>query len=82
MNPTNSVTTTNLAEVFPEPRPNRTDLLAGTGLFGQTFNQFFPWQINEDGTAEETVNHVGRHELGGSYLNAAIYRRSKYSGSV
>jgi hypothetical protein len=28
------------------------------------FNQFFPWQINEDGTAEETVNHVGRHELG------------------
>ena len=69
---TNSVTTTNLAEVFPEPRPGRNDLLAGTGLFGQTFNQFFPWQINEDGTAEETVNHVGRHELGGSYLNAAF----------
>ena len=69
---TNSVTTTNLAELFPEPRPGRDDLLAGTGLEGHTFNQFFPWQINEDGTAEETVNHVGRHELGGSYLNAVF----------
>lgn len=68
---TNSVTTTNQTEVFPEARPGRTDLLAGTGLFGETFNQFFPWSINEDGTGEETVNHVGRHELGGSYLNAA-----------
>jgi len=68
----NSVTTTNLMEIFPEPRPGRNDLLAGTGLAGQTFNQFFPWQINEDGTAEETINHVGRHELGGSYLNAAL----------
>jgi hypothetical protein len=66
-----SVATTNQTEVFPEPRPVRTDLLAGTGLSGHTFNQFFPWQINEDGTAEETVNHVGRHELGGSYANAA-----------
>jgi len=37
-----------------------------------TFNQFFPWQINEDGSAEETVNHVGRHELGGSYRAAAF----------
>ena len=67
-----SVTTTNQTEVFPEPRGGRTDLLAGTGLTGHTFNQFFPWQINEDGTEEETVNHVGRHELGGSYGNAAF----------
>ncbi|CAN5249308.1 hypothetical protein BH09SUM1_BH09SUM1_33360 [soil metagenome] len=27
------------------------------------FNQFFPWMMNEDGTAMETINHVGRHEL-------------------
>jgi hypothetical protein len=67
-----SVTTTNQTEVFPEPRNGRTDLLAGTGLAGHTFNQFFPWQINEDGTEEETVNHVGRHELGGSYGSAAF----------
>lgn len=31
------------------------------------FNQFFPWQINEDGTDEETVNHVGRHEMNGYF---------------
>jgi hypothetical protein len=67
-----SVATTNQTEVFPEPRGVRTDLLAGTGLTGHTFNQFFPWMINEDGTGEETVNHVGRHELGGSYGNAAF----------
>jgi len=69
---TSSVTTTNQTEVFPEPRRGRDDLLAGTGLAGHTFNQFFPWQINEDGTEEETLNHVGRHELGGSYVNAAF----------
>ena len=63
--------TTNLDEVFPEPRNVRTDLLAGTGLAGNTFNQFFPWAINQDGTDEETVNHIGRHEIGGSYGSAA-----------
>ena len=67
-----SVTTTNLAEVFPEPRGIRSDLLAGTGLAGNTFNQFFPWAINQDGTDEETVNHIGRHEIGGSYGAAAF----------
>jgi hypothetical protein len=68
----NSVTTTNLTEVFPEPRPGRNDLLAGTSLNGHVFNQFFPWQINEDGTEEETINHVGRHELGGSYRSTSF----------
>jgi len=67
----NSVATTNVAEEFPEPRPIRTDLLAGTGLAGENFNQFFPWAINQDGTDEETLNHIGRHEIGGSYGNAA-----------
>jgi hypothetical protein len=50
-------------EVFPEPRSSRTDLLAGTNLLGISINQFFPWEMNEDGTSEETMNHVGRHEL-------------------
>src|SRR5205085_5723339 len=68
---TNSVSTTNRTEVFPEPRKDRADLLAGTGLVGHDFNHFFPWQINEDGTEEETLNHVGRHELGGSYGSAS-----------
>jgi hypothetical protein len=50
-------------EIFPEPRSARTDLLAGTNLVGNSINHFFPWEINEDGTSEETMNHVGRHEL-------------------
>lgn len=50
-------------EVFPEPRSARTDLLAGTNLQGNSINHFFPWAINEDGTSEETMNHVGRHEF-------------------
>ncbi len=51
------------AEVFPEPRAERTDLLAGTNLAGHSYNQFFPWQMNEDGTEQEMLNHLGRHEL-------------------
>ena len=67
----NSVATTNQTEVFPEPRNIRTDLLAGTGLYGHDFNQFFPWAVDQDGTDEETLNHIGRHEIGGSYVSAA-----------
>ena len=55
------------AEVYPEPRSPRTDLLAAN-LEGNDFNQFFPWAMNEDGTNEETINHIGRHELF-SYFN-------------
>lgn len=45
------------AEVFPEPRFD-------VGVVnGHTFNHFFPWQVNEDGTELETLNHIGRHEL-------------------
>jgi hypothetical protein len=68
----NSYPTTNLTEEFPEPRSVRTDLLAGTGLFGNEFNQFFPWAICQDGTDEETLNHIGRHEIGGSYASASF----------
>jgi Hydrazine synthase alpha subunit middle domain len=49
-------------EVFPEPRNGSTSVfgpVAGT----TTNNLFTPWQINEDGTEEETLNHIGRHEL-------------------
>ena len=54
-------------EIFPEPRSSRTDLLAGTNLTGNSINHFFPWEMNEDGTSEETMNHVGRHELHGYF---------------
>ncbi len=58
-------------EVFPEPRAARTDLLAGTNLLGHSINLFLPWQMNEDGTELETLNHIGRHELN-RYFSAAI----------
>ncbi|NOT02730.1 MAG: hypothetical protein HOP29_19170 [Phycisphaerales bacterium] len=57
-------------EYFPEPRPGRDDLLAGTNLVGHRFNHFIPWQINEDGTEVETLNHIGRHELHGYIPNS------------
>jgi hypothetical protein len=60
-----------VAEVFPEPRPAESDLLQGTNLEGHRFNHFFPWQLNQDGTEEETLNHVGRHEFH-SYFNRSI----------
>ena len=55
-------------EVFPEPRSeNHPDNVANQAN-GHTFNHFLPWQLNEDGTSEETLNHVGRHEFGASYM--------------
>lgn len=54
------------AEIFPEPR----DLPESSFEHGHRFNVFFPWQVNEDGTNHETVNHVGRHELA-SYFDSA-----------
>ena len=59
------------SEVFPEPRASRTDLLAGTNLDGHSFNHFLPWQIFEDGTESEIINHLGRHELHG-YIARSI----------
>lgn len=58
-------------EVFPEPRAARPDLLEGTNLNGHSFNHFFLWQMNEDGSDLEILNHLGRHELH-SYIPAAI----------
>jgi|CXWL01.1.fsa_nt_gi hypothetical protein len=52
-------------EVFPEPRQT-----VGT-VEGLTINQFFPWTLRQDGTEEETLNHVGRHELHG-YFNRSF----------
>jgi hypothetical protein len=48
-------------EIFPEPRAGNTP--PGSNLVGNNINHFFPWAINEDGTSEETLNHIGRHEL-------------------
>ena len=49
-------------EIFPEPRPERKDLLSATTP-GHRFNHFMPWMMNQDGSELETLNHIGRHEL-------------------
>lgn len=54
-------------EIFPEPRPGRTDLLtlpAWANTNPQNFNIFNPWMMNEDGTEMEMLNHLGRHDMG------------------
>jgi hypothetical protein len=56
------------AEVFPEPRLTTDAQNVANQVNGHTFNLFMPWQIREDGTAEETLNHVGRHEIAGTYI--------------
>ena len=52
-------------EYFPEPRYDT----AIANAF--TMNQFFPWMVNQDGSNEETLNHIGRHELSG-YFNYSL----------
>ncbi len=53
-------------EVFPEPR----EAVIGTNIVGHTFNHFFPWTINQDGTDGEVLLHLGRHELHGYIPNS------------
>ena len=48
-----------LSEVFPEPRV----AAQGSIVNGHRLNQFFPWTIHQDGTGEEMLNHIGRHEM-------------------
>lgn len=59
------------AEIFPEPRTKENPDY-NSDYAEHTFNQFFPWEINQDGTEEETINHVGRHEWGGTYTEGAF----------
>jgi len=70
------------AEVFPEPRKYWIDYVNSTPgymgdprgwepyLVGNAFNTFQLWTLNQDGTSEETLNHIGRHELF-SYIDPA-----------
>ena len=71
-----AVSTGNNDEVFPEPRSQWLGFVGnqmpGYGgelngwqphLFGSEINHFFPWMMNQNGTEEETLNHIGRHEL-------------------
>lgn len=51
------------SEVFPEPRSDQDpDKQANVNL--HSLNHFFPWMMNQDGTNLETLNHLGRQEIG------------------
>jgi len=55
----NASTSAVAVDMYPEPIHS----VAGSNLKGFEINQFFPWTVNQDGTGEEILNHLGRHEL-------------------
>lgn len=57
-------------EVFPESRLGMNSTYGRVNNF--TFNLFTPWQMNQDGTSELTLNHIGRHELSFGYLEPSF----------
>jgi hypothetical protein len=50
-------------ESFPEPRTFDTTNLAALKVNGNAFNSFFPWTMFPDGSGEEILNHLGRHDF-------------------
>lgn len=58
-----TVATSSAAEVFPEPR-SVLDPDYQSHINLHTINQFFPWMMHQDGTGLETLNHIGRQEIG------------------
>lgn len=57
-------------ETFPESRLGMDSAYGPVGGF--TFNLFTPWQMNQDGTEELTLNHIGRQELSFGYLTKSF----------
>jgi hypothetical protein len=68
-----AATTTSIEgqESFPEPR-SEGDPAFDDAIEPHRYNQFFVWEINQDGTEEETLNHVGRQEWGGSFSEGSV----------
>jgi len=46
-------------EIYPELRV----VPPGSPVNGHSFNNFFPWEVAQDGTNAEFLNHLGRHEF-------------------
>jgi hypothetical protein len=58
------------AEPFPESRGGSSGPYGEVSAFATNF--FTIWQMNEDGTGEETLNHVGQHELSFGFLTPSF----------
>jgi len=68
-------------EIFPEPRAFFDDATWDDLLpteQNHTFNVFFPWMLNHDGTGLETLNHIGRLELVSYIPSARTYLPEGY----
>jgi Hydrazine synthase alpha subunit middle domain len=65
-------------EVFPESRISQASTPYGP-VAAHTSNLFTPWQMNEDGTEELTLNHIGRHELTFGYLTKTFQNTQSVS---
>ena len=58
-----TIATASTKEYFPEPRTAADPDYIPT-VNTHSLNQFFPWMMNQDGTGLETLNHIGRQEIG------------------
>jgi hypothetical protein len=57
-------------ELFPESRAGSSGPYGAVSAF--TTNFFTAWAMNEDGSNEETLNHVGQHELAFGFLTPSF----------
>ncbi|MES2149672.1 MAG: hypothetical protein V4508_07740 [Pseudomonadota bacterium] len=57
-------------EVFPESRAGEHGRYGEVSAF--TTNFFTAWTMEQDGTGEETLDHVGQHELAFGYLTPSF----------
>lgn len=58
------------AEPFPESRSGSTGPYGAVSAFVTNF--FTIWSMNEDGSNEETLNHIGQHELAFGFLTPSF----------
>ncbi len=56
-----------LYDLFPEARHEK-DPTRDPNEPLHDFNQFMIWEINEDGSNEQVINHAGRDEFGGTFM--------------
>jgi hypothetical protein len=66
----NAALLSNNDEPFPEIRIESLTYSTPYGTaHGHRFNLFTPWMMNQDGTDEETLNHIGRQELNFGFVS-------------
>ena len=62
----NAASSNSAVDLYPEA----IHAVAGSNLNGFEINQFFPWTVNQDGSNEEILNHLGRHELKATFARS------------